>query len=112
MKSGHNINWSGGTGLYGLGNTGAGGSGGGNDGTGGEGGSVSNQTTPPGPNNNVGGGRNGTGSTGWGCGTVNDGFFGGGGGKVELELYGESVLLELQELSLHLQMLHIFLTLI
>ena len=71
----------GGTGLYGLGNTGAGGSGGGNDGTGGEGGSVSNQTTPPGPNNNVGGGRNGTGSTGWGCGTVNDGFFGGGGGS-------------------------------
>jgi len=71
----------GGTGLYGLGNTGSGGSGGGNDGTGGEGGSVSNQTTPPGPNNNVGGGRNGTGSTGWGCGTVNDGFFGGGGGS-------------------------------
>tara|TARA_E500000331_G_C17051813_1_gene624315 strand:+ start:545 stop:706 length:162 start_codon:yes stop_codon:yes gene_type:complete len=32
--------------------------------------------------------------------------------KVELELYGERVLLELQELSLTLQMLHIFLTLI
>ena len=32
--------------------------------------------------------------------------------KVELELYGERVLLELQELFLHLQMLHIFLTLI
>ena len=31
--------------------------------------------------------------------------------KVELELYGERVLLELQEVSLHLQMLHIFLTL-
>jgi len=73
----------GGTGLYGLGNTGAGGGGGGgaSDGPGGKGGSVSNQVTPPGPNNNVGGGRNGTGSTGWNCGTINDGFFGGGGGS-------------------------------
>lgn len=73
----------GGTGLYGLGNTGAGGGGGGgaSDGPGGKGGSVSNQTTPPGPNNNVGGGRDGTGSTSWGCGTINDGFFGGGGGS-------------------------------
>ena len=34
-----------------------------------------------GPNNNVGGGRDGTGSTGWGNNTDNDGYYGGGGGS-------------------------------
>ena len=78
--------------------------------------------TPPGPSNALGGGRNGP--QNWSNGVESDAYFGGGGGsqggggdgmggaKVELELYGERVLLELQELSLTLQMLHILLTLI
>ena len=36
--------------------------------------------TPPGPNNNVGGGRDGTGGN-WSGGVDNDGYFGGGGGS-------------------------------
>ena len=69
----------GGVGIYGEGASGSGGSGSGGDGNGGGGGSVSNLLTPPGPNNNVGGGRNGTGGS-WSPGTTNDGYFGGGGG--------------------------------
>lgn len=70
----------GGVGIYGEGDSGAGGSGSSGDGNGGGGGSVSNLLTPPGPNNNVGGGRNGTGS-GWSPGSTNDGYYGGGGGS-------------------------------
>ena len=69
----------GGTGLYGEGVSGTGGASGGGDGDGGGGGSVSNQTTPPGPNNNVGGGRNGP--QNWSDGVESDAFFGGGGGS-------------------------------
>lgn len=65
----------GGTGLYGQGSNGAGGTGNGNRGGGG---SESNTTTPPGPNNNVGGGRNGT-QPNWSNGVENEGYFGGGG---------------------------------
>ena len=65
----------GGTGLYGQGSNGAGGTG--NGGRGG-GGSESNTTTPPGPNNSIGGGRNGT-QPNWSNGAQNEGYFGGGG---------------------------------
>ena len=67
----------GGTGLYGEGASGSGGSSTSGDGSGGTGGSVSNTLTPPGPNNNVGGGRDGTQS--WSNGHESDAYFGGGG---------------------------------
>ena len=67
----------GGTGLYGQGSSGTGGTG---NGSRGGGGSESNTLTPPGPNNNIGGGRNGT-QASWPNGEQNDGYFGGGGGS-------------------------------
>ena len=68
----------GGTGIYGQGASGDGGASTSGPGAGGKGGSVSNTLTPPGPNNNVGGGRDGT--ENWGNGHESDAFFGGGGG--------------------------------
>jgi hypothetical protein len=69
----------GGTGLYGEGDSGDGGSSTSGNGSGGKGGSVSNTLTPPGPNNNVGGGRDGAQS--WVNGYESDAYFGGGGGS-------------------------------